>query len=183
MHSALNVCDYNNLFNDPIYVQIHVGYNWAWCKCRYDFDFIECFTTTFLRAHSWLNWVDKCRYDINCFWLPQLTLQEQASSCLKDQSYGETWPILHLLTDTSRALVLFVPPLPESPFTKFSPRGKVYLWLFRALCLWRFPYCVKVWLHKSHEYRILWWTPAICNFKAQLWLNAFAQILQTTPWK
>ena len=21
-------------------------------------DFIECFTTTFLRAHSWLNWVD-----------------------------------------------------------------------------------------------------------------------------
>ena len=21
------------------------------------FDFIECFTTTFLRAHSWLNWV------------------------------------------------------------------------------------------------------------------------------
>ena len=24
----------------------------------FDFDFIECFTTTFLRAHSWLNWVD-----------------------------------------------------------------------------------------------------------------------------
>ena len=24
-----------------------------------DFDFIECFTTTFLRAHSWLNWVDE----------------------------------------------------------------------------------------------------------------------------
>ena len=23
------------------------------------FDFIECFTTTFLRAHSWLNWVDR----------------------------------------------------------------------------------------------------------------------------
>ena len=23
------------------------------------FDFIECFTTTFLRAHSWLNWVEK----------------------------------------------------------------------------------------------------------------------------
>ena len=22
------------------------------------YDFIECFTTTFLRAHSWLNWVD-----------------------------------------------------------------------------------------------------------------------------
>ena len=25
----------------------------------YIFDFIECFTTTFLRAHSWLNWVDE----------------------------------------------------------------------------------------------------------------------------
>ena len=23
------------------------------------FDFIECFTTNFLRAHSWLNWVDE----------------------------------------------------------------------------------------------------------------------------
>ena len=23
----------------------------------FDFDFIGCFTTTFLRAHSWLNWV------------------------------------------------------------------------------------------------------------------------------
>ena len=23
------------------------------------FDFIECFTTTFLRAHSWLSWVDE----------------------------------------------------------------------------------------------------------------------------
>ena len=22
------------------------------------FDFIECFTTTFLRTHSWLNWVE-----------------------------------------------------------------------------------------------------------------------------
>ena len=25
----------------------------------FQFDFIECFTTTFLRAHSWLNWVDE----------------------------------------------------------------------------------------------------------------------------
>ena len=24
----------------------------------FDLDFIECFTTTLLRAHSWLNWVD-----------------------------------------------------------------------------------------------------------------------------
>ena len=24
-----------------------------------DFDFIECFTTTFLHTHSWLNWVDE----------------------------------------------------------------------------------------------------------------------------
>ena len=38
------------------------------CKCRYAFNihliigfiyFIECFTTTFLRAHSWINWVDE----------------------------------------------------------------------------------------------------------------------------
>ena len=29
-------------------------------KCySLDFNFIECFTTTFLRAHSWLNWVDE----------------------------------------------------------------------------------------------------------------------------
>ena len=26
---------------------------------EFDFDFIECFTTTFLHAHSWLNWVDE----------------------------------------------------------------------------------------------------------------------------
>ena len=25
----------------------------------YNKRFIECFTTTFLRAHSWLNWVDE----------------------------------------------------------------------------------------------------------------------------
>ena len=25
----------------------------------HQFDFIECFTTTFLRAHSWLNWIDE----------------------------------------------------------------------------------------------------------------------------
>ena len=28
------------------------------------FDFIECFTTTFLRAHSWLNWVVQVGWDI-----------------------------------------------------------------------------------------------------------------------
>ena len=41
--------------------------NWSSKICTYinlqneieDFDFIECFTTTFLRAHSWLNWVDE----------------------------------------------------------------------------------------------------------------------------
>ena len=27
--------------------------------CIFYLDFIECFTTTFLRAHSWLNWVDE----------------------------------------------------------------------------------------------------------------------------
>ena len=28
-------------------------------SCALWFDFIECFMTTFLRAHSWLNWVDE----------------------------------------------------------------------------------------------------------------------------
>ena len=35
----------------------HVCNGMAWCA--YIFFFIECFTTTFLRAHSWLNWVDE----------------------------------------------------------------------------------------------------------------------------
>ena len=29
------------------------------CSRSFDFDFIECFTTTFLRTHSWQNWVDE----------------------------------------------------------------------------------------------------------------------------
>ena len=30
------------------------------CRVSRDFyDFIECFTTTFLHTHSWLNWVDQ----------------------------------------------------------------------------------------------------------------------------
>ena len=33
-----------------------VSQMWGWFG--FDFDFIECFTTTFLRAHSWLNRVD-----------------------------------------------------------------------------------------------------------------------------
>ena len=43
----------------------------AKCDARYiqenaGFDFIECFTTTFLRAHSWLNWVErKCRNELD----------------------------------------------------------------------------------------------------------------------
>ena len=38
----------------------------TWKICRFEgnemmvwFYFIECFMTTFLRAHSWLNWVDE----------------------------------------------------------------------------------------------------------------------------
>ena len=33
----------------------HVGF--AMHACIYEF--IECFTTTFLHTHSWLNWVDE----------------------------------------------------------------------------------------------------------------------------
>ena len=37
-------------------------------RLLYVFDFIECFTTTFLRAHSWLNWVAiaVCKHDGRC---------------------------------------------------------------------------------------------------------------------
>ena len=35
---------------DAIQLKIDIG-------DHFFFDFIECFTTTFLRAHSWLNWV------------------------------------------------------------------------------------------------------------------------------
>ena len=39
---------------------VYISNLWLWNKlCWFDFDFIECFTTTFLRAHSWLNWVDE----------------------------------------------------------------------------------------------------------------------------
>ena len=36
-----------------IYKYIHIMIT------NHSFDFIECFTTTFLHAHSWLNWVDE----------------------------------------------------------------------------------------------------------------------------
>ena len=32
---------------------------WLTATANVCFDFIECFTTTFLRAHSWLNRVDE----------------------------------------------------------------------------------------------------------------------------
>ena len=35
------------------------AYNLQKWRSSDGFDFIECFTTTFLRAHSWLNWVDE----------------------------------------------------------------------------------------------------------------------------
>ena len=37
-------------------VLCHVPLTWGHILC---FDFIECFTTTFLHTHSWLNWVDE----------------------------------------------------------------------------------------------------------------------------
>ena len=37
----------------------HACDHFARIFCINGFDFIECFTTTFLRAHSWLNWVDE----------------------------------------------------------------------------------------------------------------------------
>ena len=38
---------------------VHDAQTTVYTEARFDFDFIECFTTTFLRAHSWLNWVDE----------------------------------------------------------------------------------------------------------------------------
>ena len=45
--------------SDPV-IRSPARYRWTTTPARF-FDFIECFTTTFLRAHSWLNWVvDAC---------------------------------------------------------------------------------------------------------------------------
>ena len=37
--------------NGNLYCTLEIGFDFL--------DFIECFTTTFLHAHSWLNWVDE----------------------------------------------------------------------------------------------------------------------------
>ena len=44
------------------------------------FDFIECFRTTFLRAHSWLNWVDEDDDEVGLNLLPSLGLRTQTSA-------------------------------------------------------------------------------------------------------
>ena len=49
------VCTYMYMHNTPRKYTV-VGARYAH-TCI--FDFIECFSTTFLRAHSWLNWVDE----------------------------------------------------------------------------------------------------------------------------
>ena len=48
--SHFMVCQFSYEHPFTIYIYIHTYI--------YTFDFIECFMTTFLRAHSWLNWVD-----------------------------------------------------------------------------------------------------------------------------
>ena len=42
-----------------------VGVLTSLCHSNGFIDFIECFTTTFLRAHSWLNWVVVTVMDIS----------------------------------------------------------------------------------------------------------------------
>ena len=63
-----------------VYVCVYIMYITSRCVVclgGFDFDFIECFTTTFLCAHSWLNWVEfagtvehyimqPCRHGILC---------------------------------------------------------------------------------------------------------------------
>ena len=48
------VCRELAVLCDDLYLTVIT--NWFGVHQRF-FDFIECFTTTFLRAHSWLNWV------------------------------------------------------------------------------------------------------------------------------
>ena len=43
--------------NRGTFVVVNAARRGACATCG--FDFIECFTTTFLRAHSWLNWVNE----------------------------------------------------------------------------------------------------------------------------
>ena len=45
---------------------------WAELLYTYIFDFIECFTTTFLRAHSWLNWVEEDDDEVGLKEKPQI---------------------------------------------------------------------------------------------------------------
>ena len=45
--------------------------------------FIECFTTTFLRAHSWLNWVD-CQ---NCEEIPIILIEKWMSIITNTHSW------------------------------------------------------------------------------------------------
>ena len=47
-----NVARNRKLMLYPVALNQHTG-----VRVLHGFDFIECFTTTFLRAHSWLNWV------------------------------------------------------------------------------------------------------------------------------
>ena len=56
---AAVACLHDNLGINP--VQVHNVSEIKHSKLygtKYVIGFIECFTTTFLRAHSWLNWVD-----------------------------------------------------------------------------------------------------------------------------
>ena len=39
------------MYIQPVIYQYH--------ELRFVYDVIECFTTTFLHTHSWLNWVDE----------------------------------------------------------------------------------------------------------------------------
>ena len=55
------------------------------------FDFIECLTTTFLRAHSWLNWVDENDDE------DEVGLKEKP----EDTRYTNLLPSLGLPTQTS----------------------------------------------------------------------------------
>ena len=47
------------------------------------FDFIECFTTTFLRAHSWLNWVFLGEFGCILHVIKRVLLSMHIHSCIR----------------------------------------------------------------------------------------------------
>ena len=66
-----------------IYPSLTVCVKCAFLAIRFLFDFIECFTTTFLHAHSWLNWVDEDDDEEDTRYIKKIT-SKQGNSVTRD---------------------------------------------------------------------------------------------------